>query len=78
MEKNYNSDGVPGEFNTSRLDLKTRICFMAAFIYGTGDLDTMTVEKAVEKAVEIENLSDARVVRMKSENPVARKKSTRG
>lgn len=53
----------------SRLDLKTRICFMAAFIYGS---EQMKVSEAIERAIEIENAADAAVKKMKQDNPVPR------
>lgn len=59
----------------SRLDLKSRLCLMAAFIYGAAD-PPHTVEQAIEKAVEIENAADARVRKMKRENPVPRRSKT--
>lgn len=59
----------------SRLDLKSRLCLMAAFIYGAADPDVMSVDLAISKAVEIENAADARVRKMKRENPIPRKNS---
>lgn len=53
---------------TNRLDLKTRICFMSSIIFAS--IDGITTDEAVEEAVAIENASDARVKRMKKENPV--------
>lgn len=56
-----------------RVDLKSRICLMAAFIYGAADPQAMTVNQAIDKAVEIENAADAKVRKMKRENPIPRK-----
>lgn len=53
---------------TNRLDLKTRICLMSSFIYAS--IDGIGIDDAIEEAVKIENASDARVKRMKKENPV--------
>jgi hypothetical protein len=55
---------------TIRLDLKSRICTMSSFIYGT--FGEISIEDAVEKAVEIENAADARVKQMKRDNPIPR------
>lgn len=57
---------------TTRLDLKNRICLMAAIIYGTSDQDKMTVQKAVEFAVGIEDATEARVRKMKTNRPIPR------
>jgi hypothetical protein len=53
---------------TTRLDLKTRICFMSSIIYGS--IDGIKINEAIEEAVRIENASDARVKKMKRDNPV--------
>lgn len=58
----------------SRLDLKTRICFMAAFIYAS---EEMSVDQAINRAIDIEDAADAAVKRMKRENPVPRFKVDR-
>ncbi len=58
----------------SRLDLKTRICLMAAIIYGTADPGTLEAKEAVDKAAEIENAADRKVRQMKQENPVEKKR----
>lgn len=56
----------------ARLDLKTRITLMASIIYGASD---QTVEEAVETAVEIENVAEQRIRRLKTENPISLKRA---
>jgi len=60
---------------TTRLDLKTRICLMAAIIFGTADQNVMDIKEAIEAAVGIENLTNARVKSMKKYNPIPRKQN---
>lgn len=62
----------PTDVIPARLDLKTRICLMAAIILGTSDHERMNTKLAVEAAVEIENATDARVRKMKQDNPIPR------
>lgn len=76
MQGNNNHNNYV-EVTPSRLDLKTRLCLMAAFIYGASDQESFTVNKALQKAVEIENAADAMVRKMKRENPIPRSKPWR-
>lgn len=67
---NDNLEDFPNkrDFVPTRIDLKTRICVMASVIFGT--LGDLTPKEAVEKAVEIENIAEVRVKKLKDENPI--------
>jgi hypothetical protein len=56
---------------TSRWDLKTRLCMMAASIHSTAPEGT-DVKEAIQAAVAIENAANAAVKKMKQDNPIPR------
>jgi hypothetical protein len=62
------------QVHPSRLDLKTRICLIAAILHSTADHENTTVQKSIEIAIEIENAADSAVKQMKRENPIPRAK----
>lgn len=64
MEKYEGKEKV----QTMRLDLKTRIYLGACKIFSM--IEGITVDEAINKAVEIENAADAKVKEMKERNPV--------
>jgi len=77
MSEGNRSEPEYVEITPTRLDLKTRIGIMAAIIYSTADLTTMTAETAVKEAIEaavkLENAADAMTKKVKRDNPIPRK-----
>lgn len=65
-------DDKDSHTTTVRLDLKNRICFMAAIIFGTSDQEKMNVQKAVEIAVGIEDTAEARIRKLRTDRPIPR------
>jgi hypothetical protein len=57
-----------------RLDLDTKLCFMTAFIKGTGP-DDLTVDQAIEIAIEISQKVRPQANRLRREGEQERQKA---
>ena len=60
----------PVDIIPTRLDLKTRICLMAATIIATDENQDAT--KAVEAALAIEDIAEQKIKELKSRRPIPR------